>query len=115
MLVGGEGGDVLGLRDAVQGQLFARECGRGDQEVTEERVRAIGSAPQLGMELAAQHERVICQLGDLHQSSVGRRARKHQPSTAERLSKVVVELIPMPMAFKYDWLVVCRAGQRAGS
>jgi hypothetical protein len=40
------------------------------QEGDEQRVRAVGAGEELGMELCAKHEGVICQLGNLHQPPI---------------------------------------------
>ena len=63
----------------------------------EQRVRPVGAALELGMELRPDHERVFAQLGDLHQPTVGRKAGKHQPIPDQHLAVGVVELEAMAM------------------
>src|SRR5216684_9148948 len=112
-LIGGERGQVLGRGDAVQWELFACKGRGGDQEIAEEGVRAVGPALQFGMELAADHERVVGQLGDLYQAAIGGGAGEDHPRVAECLSERVIELVAMPMALEDDRFVISRACQRA--
>src|SRR5205814_4331837 len=78
-------------------------------------VRPVGSALQLGVELATDHERVILHFGNLNETAVGRRAREHQATIAQRLAKVVVELVAMAVPFEHNRLVIGVTGPGAWS
>ena len=59
------------------GPRFAPGQGRVDQ-LSEQRVRSIGAALELGMGLRADPERVVLQLDELHQATIGRQAAATQ-------------------------------------
>ena len=46
-------------------------------ESQEKGMWAIGAGKELGMELRRQHERVVCQLGDLYQLTIRRYSREN--------------------------------------
>jgi hypothetical protein len=50
---------------------FIQLCRGGFHKRLEQRVRPIGPALEFGMELRANHEGMIGQLGDFHQASIG--------------------------------------------
>src|ERR1051326_5012113 len=70
-LVGGESGPLGRCVHGIQRQLFAGQLGGGTHEVAEQRVRPVGPALQLGMELRSQHEGMVGQFGDLYPARVG--------------------------------------------
>src|SRR6266508_678872 len=75
---------------------------RRSHELPEERVRPRGPGPELWMELPPHEERVVRELDDLDQSSVGREPR-------EDLMVVGVDLVAVPMTLVHDLLPVgCR-------
>src|SRR5437660_12405377 len=70
-LVGSHGSRVVGVDHAIERELFAGQLGRGFDEVTEQGMRAVRSALQLGVKLATEHERMLGELCNLDQATVG--------------------------------------------
>src|SRR5437016_2063163 len=66
---------------------------RGADELAEERMRPVGARTKLGMELRANHERVVAQLANLDQRAVGRDAARDQAALFEDRLVGVVELV----------------------
>ena len=89
----------------------------GPHERREQRVRAVGTALELGVRLRADEERVVGQLDELHQPVVGRQARAHQPGLFELGAVLVVHLVAVAVPLVDDLFAVGllhdRAGQRA--
>src|SRR5579859_8125920 len=72
--------------------------GRFDKSL-EQRMRAIRAAGEFGVELAAQHERMVGQFGDFHQALVGTEAAEAHSGSFKLLAEMVVKLETMTMAF----------------
>src|SRR5450759_4862570 len=85
----------------------------GPYEVPEQRVRAVGPRAELWMELACDKPRVIRELDDLDQPSIGRHAAEHHTRVAHHLAILVVELEAMAVALVNDLFAVSLVGQRA--
>ena len=68
----------------------------------EERVRLVGPALEFGMELAAQHEGMIVQLGNLHQPPIGRDAGKGHAVALHVGAECVVELKTVAVALLHQ-------------
>src|SRR5712664_3110376 len=67
-------------------------------EVAEQRVGAVRSRAELRVELARDEPRMVGQLDDLHQSTIGRHPAEHHPRLAERFAVLVVELEAVAVA-----------------
>ena len=69
-------------------------------------MRSGGTALKLWMELAAKHEGMVLDLGNLDQSFVRREAGQHQARFGEWLSIFVVKLKTMPVSLVDDFSLV---------
>src|SRR5439155_6172232 len=95
-----------------------REGDRRPDEPGEERMRPVGPAAELGMELAGHEPGVVLQLDDLDEAAVRRLAGHDHARGLERRTVVVLHLEAVAMALVDDLLTVrlgrLRAGREAG-
>ena len=96
------------------GLAAVRDRDRGGDEAVEQRMRPLGPALELGMELAGHEPRVVLQLDDLDEPPVGRLAGQEHAGRLERLAVAVVHLEAMAMALVDDLLAVDRRRLGAG-
>ena len=88
---------------------FARQDADGLVIHTEEQgVRSIGPAFKFGVELADQHEGMVAQLGDFHETAVGRQPAKHHARLFQQRPIGVVELPTVPVALMDQLFAICR-------
>src|SRR5438105_15622642 len=76
-------------------------------------MRTIWARLELGVVLRAQIERVLGQLRDLDEPSVGGETREAHPVALQELAIRVVELEAVPVALEHDRLAVRAARQRS--
>ena len=74
----------------------------GGDEAAEERVRAVGFAQELRVELAGEVEGMFLQLDHFHELAVGRGAAEGQALTLEFFAVVVVEFVAVPVPLVDD-------------
>ena len=86
---------------------------RRADEAPEQGMGPVGTAFQLRMELPGHKPGVPGQLDHLHQAAVGGQAGEGQPRLGQRLTVVVVELIPVAVALLDLLPAVDRRGQAA--
>src|SRR5438105_11966088 len=67
----------------------------GGYKRLEERMRIVEPRLELGVKLAAEHKRVIAQLGDLDEPAIGRLAANDQPGVLKDITIVVVQFPAM--------------------
>jgi len=79
----------------------------GLDEACKERVRPIWPRQKLGVELAANHEWMIAELCDFYELPIRRETGINHPMFSQNLSVGIVELVAMPMAFRYRTAFVC--------
>src|SRR5688500_1571764 len=106
---GGDAVDRVGQRELAL-RALGEGGDRGLDEVVEERVRPGRAAPELGVELASDEERVASQLHVLYQVAGFRDAARHETALGEPLAVLVVDLEPVPVALVDLTVVVCLAG-----
>src|SRR5450759_4033996 len=102
----------LGLDIASpEGRLaaVAQGHGRGDEAV-EQRMRPLGPALELRVELAGDEPRVVAQLHDLHEPSIRRLAGQDHPRSFQERSIAVVHLEAVAVAFVDHLVAVDRMG-----
>ena len=87
---------------------------RAGDEPVEQRVRPVGPALELGMELAGHEPGMVAQLDDLDEPAVGRLAGQDHPGRLEGLAVAVVDLEPVAVALVDELLAVDRGCLRAG-
>src|SRR3989441_2533560 len=79
---------------------------RRPHEIAEQRVRTVRARAELRVELARDKPRVVGQLDDLDQASVGREPAEHHAPLAHHLTIFVVELEAMAVALVHDLLSI---------
>ncbi len=79
-------------------QTLALIVERSGNEPLEQRMGAVGTALELGMELDADVELTVGQLHSLHQTAIGTGTGNDQTLLLHFLAEVTVELIAMALA-----------------
>ena len=100
-------------REGDVGALCPPAFERGPDEVPEQRVGTVGTALELGVELARDEPRVIGQLDDLHQLAVRGLARAHQTCIFEAGTEARVDLVTVAVAFVDQLAAVGRGSFRS--
>src|ERR1051325_2507125 len=80
-------------------------------EILEQRVRSIGTGTELWVELARHEPRMIRQLDDLNQATVGRHAAEDHAVLVHHLAVLVVELEAVPVPLVDDLLPIRLVGR----
>src|SRR5438270_5765113 len=78
----------------------------GAHQFPEQRMGTVGAAPELGVGLGADPERVARQLDELDQPVVGRRSRAAQAGLLQASAVAGVELVAVPVPLVDDRLAV---------
>ena len=101
-------------RGRSSGSRPSRDRERRRDEPAEQRMRPIRPALELGMELAGHEPRVVAQLDDLDQATVGRLAGQQHAAPLERVAVLVVDLEAVAMPLVDDLVAVAAAAFEPG-
>src|SRR4029077_623294 len=85
---------------------------RRTHKIAEQRMRTVGSRSELGMELCRHEPRVIRQLDDFHEATVGRHTAEDHPRVAERFAVLVVEFETMAVTLVDDLFALSLVRER---